>query len=76
MAAEVAGVRPAVLSPHTRDRLDRYRGFRHVVRNVYSYSLDAEQIDALVRQLPDTMTQVSRELAALADLLEEIAADG
>jgi hypothetical protein len=31
MAAEVPGVRPPVLSQETRERLDRYRGFRHVV---------------------------------------------
>ena len=40
MAAEIPGIRPPVLSPQTRDRLDRYRGFRHVVRNVYSFRLD------------------------------------
>jgi len=71
LSAEITGVRPAVLSPETRDRLDRYRDFRHVVRNVYTYNLDAEQIDVLIKQLPDTMSRVSEELQAFAGFLEQ-----
>jgi len=36
MASEIGGVRPAVISDATRQALDEYRGFRHVVRNVYT----------------------------------------
>jgi hypothetical protein len=72
MAAEVPGVRPPVLSQETRQRLDRYRGFRHVVRNVYTYNLDPEQIGMLVKQLAPTMARVSQELAAFADFLEQM----
>ena len=72
MAAEVPGVRPPVLSQETRQRLDRYRGFRHVVRNVYTYSLDPEQIGMLVKQLAPTMARVSQELTAFADFLEQM----
>lgn len=53
MNTELSGVRPAVLSNPTRKKLDRYRGFRHVVRNVYAFEFDPEQIDLLVRHLPD-----------------------
>ena len=73
MAAEIPGVRPPVLSLETRDRLDRYRGFRHVVRNVYTFNLDAEQIEVLVRQLSPTMEQTSQELLAFAGFLEQLA---
>lgn len=73
MAAEIPDVRPPVLSLETRDRLDRYRGFRHVVRNVYTFNLDVEQVEVLVRQLPATVEQVSRELLAFADFLEQLA---
>jgi hypothetical protein len=72
MAAEVPGVRPPVLSQETRQRLDRYRGFRHVVRNVYTYNLDPEQIGVLVKQLAPTMARVSQDLAAFADFLEQM----
>ena len=73
MAAEIPGVRPPVLSQETRDRLDRYRGFRHVVRNVYTYNLDPEQIGVLVKQLAPTMARVAHELTAFADFLEQVA---
>lgn len=73
MATEIPDTRPAVLSPQARDRLDRYRGFRHVVRNVYTFSLDPEQIEVLIRKLPATMEQIHRELQAFADFLELLA---
>ncbi len=75
MTAEISGVRPAVLSAGLRDKLDRYRGFRHVVRNVYTFSLDPEQIGVLVRQLDPTWEQASQELLAFAAFLEQIAGE-
>ncbi len=36
MAVELPGVRPAVLTPELAARLEPFRGFRHVVRNVYA----------------------------------------
>ncbi len=76
MASEIPGIRPPVLSLPVRDRLDRYRGFRHVVRNVYTFNLDPEQVEVLVRQLQPTMEQVSQELLALAEFLEKLGLDG
>lgn len=73
MAAEIPGVRPPVLSLETRDRLDRYRGFRHVVRNVYTFNFDAGQIEVLVKQLSLTMEQVYRDLSGFANFLERLA---
>ena len=73
MTAEIPGIRPAVLRPEARTRLDRYRGFRHVVRNVYSFSLDAEQISLLIEHLPEVYNQASQQLATLADWLEQTA---
>ncbi len=73
MTADITSVRPPVLSLETRDRLDQYRGFRHVVRNVYTFNFDAGQIKVLVEQLPSTMEQVSRELLSFADFLEQLA---
>jgi hypothetical protein len=75
MSAEVPEVRPAVISLELRDRLDRYRGFRHVVRNVYTFSLDPEQIEILVRQLRPAMDQVASELSAFADFLQDLATE-
>ena len=73
MAAEIPSVRPSVLSLETRDRLDRYRGFRHVVRNVYTFNFDVGQIEVLIKQLPSTLEQVSRDLLGFADFLAQLA---
>ena len=74
MASEISEVRPAVISPSLRDRLDRYRGFRHVVRNVYTFNLDPEQIAVLIRHLPETLTLTNQELLAFSDFLDHLSA--
>lgn len=73
MIAEIPSIRPAVLSPGLRDSLDRYRGFRHVVRNVYTFRLDRSQIEPLVNQLQAAMNRVEEELLAFATFLEQVA---
>lgn len=70
MAAPVTGVRGPVISPELLGQLDRLRGFRHVVRNVYTYNLDADQISLLVHQLPETLRLLHTELNAFADFLD------
>jgi len=73
MSTDLPSVRPPVLSDSSRKQLDRYRGFRHVVRNVYTFEFDPEQIDLLMKHLPDTTEQVRNDLSAFADTLERIA---
>jgi hypothetical protein len=73
MAAPVSGVRTAVVSAELFALLERYRGFRHVVRNVYTYNLDLEQVAFLARGLPETMGLVDTELSAFADFLDAAA---
>ena len=73
MTAEIPGVRAAVLSPDLFPALDRYRGFRHVVRNVYAYVLDPRLVALLIDDLPETDELVLAQLAAFADALEAIA---
>jgi hypothetical protein len=74
MTAEIPGIRPAVLSPDLFPTLDRYRGFRHVVRNVYAYVLDPRLVAVLIEDLPKANEQMRAGLAAFADSLEAIAA--
>jgi len=38
MAEEISEIRPAVISNSSFKRLNDYRGFRHVVRNIYSFN--------------------------------------
>lgn len=72
MTIALPEVRPPVLTTATRVQLDRYRGFRHVVRNVYSYNLDSEQVGALVGDLPQVSAVAFAELEQFANLLEEL----
>ena len=77
MVAEVPSVRPAVISEETHRMLDEYRGFRHVVRNVYAFRLDLAKVRKLVHGLPAVFSRVRAELLAFADFLEQQApADG
>jgi hypothetical protein len=42
------------------------------VRNVYTFTLDAEQIELLMRGLSSAMEEVSQDLLAFADFLERL----
>jgi len=65
----------AVISQTTFRRLDEYRGFRHVVRNVYTYNFEATKIRKLVTDLPAALEQTRAELLAFASFLEHQSQD-
>ena len=71
MATEKPELRPAVISRETLDFLDEYRGFRHVVRNVYTYNFEIAKLRKLVADLPMTLLHVHAELSAFAEFLEQ-----
>jgi len=73
MAQEVPEVRPAVISEKSRTRLDEYRGFRHVVRNVYTFRFDPEKVEKLANKTQGLFADISPELVAFADFLQEAA---
>ena len=75
MAYHVPKVRPAVISTDLRDRLDKYRGFRHVVRNVYTFNLDPQLLQILVEDLPSTFALLEKSLINFADTLEAMGAE-
>lgn len=69
MSAPVEGVRPPVIRRETRYCLDEYRGFRHVVRNVYTFNLRPSRLQELVAGLRPCYTQVQADLAAFLAFL-------
>ena len=71
MSSEIPDVRPSVLSAETVTILDSYRGFRHVVRNVYAYKFDPLKVEKLVEDLPELSQKVQKELLAFANFLEQ-----
>lgn len=70
MTNEVKQVRPAVISEESYLKLDIYRGFRHVVRNVYTINFDPLKVTKLVDDAPAVFDTVKKELSAFADFLE------
>lgn len=69
MATEVPGSRPAVISVVLRELLEDYRGFRHVVRNVYTYHLNPDKLAGLVTGLPSVMTKIETDLSGFCQFL-------
>jgi hypothetical protein len=69
MATELPGVRPPVISSSSRRQLDGYCRFRHVVRHIYGYQLDAEQLLPLVEMAPAMFAQINLDLLAFAQFL-------
>ena len=70
MAEEMTEVRPAVISDSVRVGFDEYRGFRHIVRNVYTYRFDPARIEKLTARAGPLFTRLRAELLAFADFLE------
>ena len=70
MIDEVPNVRPAVISEEIQQWLDEYRGFRHIVRNVYSYKFDPSRLERLTLNAPRLFDQLRKEMSAFADFLE------
>ena len=67
VATPVPDLRPAVISDEVRDHLDRYRGFRHVIRNIYAFEIDKELIAPLMRDLAATFASVKADVGQFAE---------
>lgn len=72
MAVDDLVVRPAVISEATAASLDRFRRFRHLVRNVYTFNLVPGKMKPLVADLPGVWSQLRSELLAFAAFLEAL----
>ena len=70
MSMEITGIRPAVISLDLKEKLEEYCGFRHVVRNVYTYHLSPQKIKPLVDKVQDVFNKSEKELSAFAKFLQ------
>jgi hypothetical protein len=75
MAAELPSLRPPVITRATRDCLEEYRNFRHVVRNVYTFNLRPSRLSELVEGLGACYDALARDIAGFAEFLEEQGAE-
>jgi hypothetical protein len=72
MTQDIPGIRPAVISKAIYTELSEYRGFRHIVRNVYTYHFDPDKIEKLVVDAIPVFAQIKTELLAFAGLLRSL----
>jgi len=75
MVAPLPGIRPAVIGRATMDRLDEYRGFRHVVRSVYTYNLKPSRVRQLMQGLGECLFALRRDLDAFRTFLTAAAGE-
>ena len=67
--------RPPVLARPTASRLREFLGFRHIVRNLYGFELDADRVEALVKSYPSVWSSVSDDVRAFVEWLRTLAAE-
>jgi hypothetical protein len=72
MSTEVPERRPPVISNEVRYMLDEFRGFRHVVRNVYAFNFRPSRLKELVDGLPGCFMSLKQELLVYARFLESL----
>lgn len=65
--------RPALISPQTVQLLEKYLAFRHVVRNMYGYELEAGRIAQLVAEQGVVWQQFEAEARTFVDWLRQTA---
>lgn len=72
MSLDLPQVRPPVLSRETAERLDNYRKFRHLIRNIYTTNLVPSELEKLVVALPPLWSQTRDQLSALVNYLDQL----
>lgn len=76
MSSEIPGIRPAVIDRDTRNSLDEYRAFRHIIRNVYAFNFRPNRLNELVQDLNRSFSEVQNDLLAFIQFLEELVEPG
>lgn len=72
MSAEIPNVRPSVITVTTRDCLDEYCAFRHVIRNIYTFNLRLERIQPLAANLPECYQRLKQDSEAFCQTLAKL----
>lgn len=73
MALDLPGIRPAVLPRDTVERLARLMRLRHVLRNLYAWSVRRDELDVHVASLEATHTAVVASLSTFDEFLAALA---
>lgn len=70
MAMEIPKVRPAVISQDLKEELDKYRAFRHIVRNIYAHNFRIVKIKDLMQNIDKVLSELEKELRIFYEFLE------
>lgn len=70
MLIEVPKIRPRVLSKESYQMLDELRGFRHIFRHSYTYSLSSEKVALLKQSLLSAWDKIEKDIAHLEMFLQ------
>lgn len=70
MAYSLREVRPPVIRAETRDRLDEYLRFRHLIRNLYTWNLDPELLERRVADLTPTLDALDADFEQFRAFLD------
>lgn len=73
MTLDVPGIRPPLITQETFVLLDDLRGFRHVFRHVYGFSLASERIMELLKDLPQISLMLKPTQLASVHLILPVA---
>ena len=73
MTIEVPGLRPAVLPVDLASDLDEFLRFRHVVRHIYTFELDAVRIEELATELTPVFQKTRTAITGFVAYLQGLA---
>jgi hypothetical protein len=73
MALDLSSVRPAVLSREAAERLSRLLRLRHVLRNLYAWTVRREELDSHVSELERTHQALADGIARFDEFLTAVA---
>jgi hypothetical protein len=73
MALDIPEVRPRALADPTKERLESLLRFRHVVRNLYAWTLRRDELQVHVAALQDTHAALERDLGEFEEFLRSLA---
>lgn len=73
MARDLKNVRPAVLRPEVKRRLDEYLRFRHLFRHRYGFELRWDRLVPLLQEIHALSADLRSDLVKFSDLISELA---
>ena len=72
MSLNIPGVRTAFITKPTAAKVDELRGFRHVFRNAYGFSIDPIREQALLVNLPAIAKSIKKDIQDFFQQMDQI----